>query len=394
MIEENKVIHEIDEEDYEIKTEEETYNNKNDVYYIYKYTNKINNKIYVGLCKDPLHRQKAHKSAAERGKNSCPLFYNAIRKYGYYTFTFEIIEEVKGPEAANIREIYWIDKLNARDNNKIGYNISMGGGGRGNPNNTDTHRQCGKCKIIKLLSENFNSCPNSPLGKGYKCKKCVSEDDKINRDIRKANTTQEELDEINRLRRERYENDPELRKQIIAESKRYSDLHKEERKKYILKYREEHKEERKEKNRKEYAENAEERKEESRKDRKERSVINRELSDEQIYQNKPFKICSKSGCGLRKASTEFYIDYTERDSLGRMCVSCRSKRGKERYLKKKAAKLAAKQNIINVDLTQNSSAEFVWPEIITLPESDSNQIDQQNDDEFEQLLQQTEYLLK
>ncbi len=144
MSEENN-INEIDQEDFEIKNEQETDLNKFCTYYIYKYTNTINGKIYIGLCKEISQRKRSHKSAAENGKTSCPLFYNAIRKYGYDNFTFEIIEKVNGPEEANIREMFWIEELNARDNENIGYNIAIGGGGRGNPNNTDTHKQCPTC---------------------------------------------------------------------------------------------------------------------------------------------------------------------------------------------------------------------------------------------------------
>ena len=65
-------------------------------YYIYKYTNLIddNNKIYVGQCFNINSRKRAHKSAALKGSEACPLFYRAIRKYGYENFSFEIIEEV------------------------------------------------------------------------------------------------------------------------------------------------------------------------------------------------------------------------------------------------------------------------------------------------------------
>lgn len=85
---------------------------------IYKTTNLINGKFYVG---------KASKNSPEY-LGSGVLLNAAIKKYGKDNFKKEILEEVTSIENLDIREIYWINELNATDRN-IGYNITAGGTG-------------------------------------------------------------------------------------------------------------------------------------------------------------------------------------------------------------------------------------------------------------------------
>ena len=85
---------------------------------IYKTINKINNKIYIG--KDVYNNPNYLGS----GK----MLKKAIKKYGKENFKKEIIESCDDEQKLSNREIYWIDKLNATDNN-IGYNIAIGGSG-------------------------------------------------------------------------------------------------------------------------------------------------------------------------------------------------------------------------------------------------------------------------
>ena len=87
---------------------------------IYKTTNKINGKFYVG--KDTYNNTKYLGS----GK----ILKRAIKKYGKENFEKEILEECTNEQELKDREIFWIDKLNAT-NKDIGYNIAIGGvGGR------------------------------------------------------------------------------------------------------------------------------------------------------------------------------------------------------------------------------------------------------------------------
>ena len=82
---------------------------------IYKTTNLINGKIYVG--KDVKNKPSYYGSGN--------LIKLAIKKYGKENFKKEILEECKDQiELAN-REIYWIANL-CSTNKVIGYNISNG----------------------------------------------------------------------------------------------------------------------------------------------------------------------------------------------------------------------------------------------------------------------------
>lgn len=83
---------------------------------IYKTTNLLDGKIYVG--------QDSNNSKSYYGSGIHLV--NAIKLYGKRNFKKEILQICNSFEELNEREIYWIDKLNAR-NKDIGYNIAFGG---------------------------------------------------------------------------------------------------------------------------------------------------------------------------------------------------------------------------------------------------------------------------
>ena len=85
---------------------------------IYKTTNLINGKIYVG--KDKKENPSYYGSGI--------VFRQAIKKYGKENFKKEILERCDTFEVLNEKEIFWIDKLQAC-NKQIGYNRSLGGDG-------------------------------------------------------------------------------------------------------------------------------------------------------------------------------------------------------------------------------------------------------------------------
>lgn len=93
--------------------------------YIYKITNQINNKSYIGKTENvnPNRRWSQHKAEAQKERNSERALYKAINKYGIANFSFEIIEETNEPEK---REIYFIALYDTYHN---GYNETLGGDG-------------------------------------------------------------------------------------------------------------------------------------------------------------------------------------------------------------------------------------------------------------------------
>lgn len=83
---------------------------------IYKTTNKINGKIYVGK----------YEGSKESYLGSGKVLWKAIKKYGVENFARETLEVCNNRSELNKREIFWIKELGARNNN-IGYNITSGG---------------------------------------------------------------------------------------------------------------------------------------------------------------------------------------------------------------------------------------------------------------------------
>lgn len=85
---------------------------------IYKITNSVNGKIYIG--KDSTNRKNYYGSGQ--------AIKNAILKYGKDNFTKEIIDVCQDLSSLNEREKYWISFYKSTDP-KIGYNRSSGGDG-------------------------------------------------------------------------------------------------------------------------------------------------------------------------------------------------------------------------------------------------------------------------
>lgn len=86
--------------------------------YIYKTTNILNGKIYIG-------KRKGNFDKNYLGSGKYLL--NAVNRYGKCNFKVEIIEECENLEHQNNREIYWISYYRNKGFNM--YNIANGGDG-------------------------------------------------------------------------------------------------------------------------------------------------------------------------------------------------------------------------------------------------------------------------
>jgi len=95
--------------------------------YIYKITNDLNNKIYIGKTNFSIDRRwKEHcKDRKRRNYENRPL-YRAMNKYGIEHFHIEPLEECT-IEQASEREIFWIEYYGSFKN---GYNATIGGDGK------------------------------------------------------------------------------------------------------------------------------------------------------------------------------------------------------------------------------------------------------------------------
>lgn len=93
--------------------------------YIYKITNKINGKIYIGQTVGTV--QNRFNEHCRSSKCSTPID-KAIKKYGKYNFSVEILEETDNIDTLNELEIKYIAEYNSTDMS-IGYNLCKGGMG-------------------------------------------------------------------------------------------------------------------------------------------------------------------------------------------------------------------------------------------------------------------------
>lgn len=110
--------------------------------YIYKITNIINNKCYIGQTTRSIQERWEEHLLRLKNNNK---FYNAIKFYGVENFTVSQIEECSD-ELLNEREIFWIKFYNSYEN---GYNST--GGGEGGIKITPSKIE----KIIQLYQDGY-----------------------------------------------------------------------------------------------------------------------------------------------------------------------------------------------------------------------------------------------
>ena len=140
--------------------------------YIYKISNDINNKIYIGQTNQKiLFRFRQHISEAKHKKVN-NHFHNAIFKYGKDHFMVESIETIEANSIDELtkqldeKEIYWINQYDSFYN---GYNSTIGGSGtRGlygelNPFYGKHHTK----ETLKKLSESHSGMPSAWKGQHF-----------------------------------------------------------------------------------------------------------------------------------------------------------------------------------------------------------------------------------
>lgn len=107
---------------------------------IYKITNLINSKSYIGQSINIEKRWYEHKykSQCENDSSFNSILYMAFRKYGIDNFKFEVLEELKTIEELDRKEQYYIKLYKTIAPN--GYNILEGG-----QKSRKTIKHCKKC---------------------------------------------------------------------------------------------------------------------------------------------------------------------------------------------------------------------------------------------------------
>lgn len=96
------------------------------MYKVYKHTNTINGKVYIGITSMDVKRRWENGN----GYSKQQLFWRAIQKYGWNSFSHEILYDGLSKEDAEQREIELIATYNS-NNPEYGYNIQNGGNSLG-----------------------------------------------------------------------------------------------------------------------------------------------------------------------------------------------------------------------------------------------------------------------
>ena len=116
---------------------------------IYRHTNRVNGKRYVGQTVGSVtSRWREHLSAARAGRGS-PVLGAAIHKYGADAFEHEVLDVVTTQAGADIAETVWIKQSNSRV--PSGYNLFSGGGSNGH-HHEDTKRRIADTSRARWLA--------------------------------------------------------------------------------------------------------------------------------------------------------------------------------------------------------------------------------------------------
>jgi len=133
--------------------------------FIYKITNNINQKFYIGFTgqKIPMRRFNQHLSSARsERKNNQPIV-RAIRKYGEENFSFEILLEGEEKFLLNVEEPRLIKEL------KPEYNSTLGGEGiLGYKHTEETKIKCGLSTLGRKESEEHKRWRSQKIKEGWK----------------------------------------------------------------------------------------------------------------------------------------------------------------------------------------------------------------------------------
>lgn len=110
--------------------------------YVYKVTNNLNGKMYVGQHKGDKFDPKY--------KGSGKILHQAYEKYGFDNFSVEVLEWCRTHSELDEAEKKWIKFFNATVE---GYNIAFGGEGGGHPVTTETRKKISKSLEGRVVSK-------------------------------------------------------------------------------------------------------------------------------------------------------------------------------------------------------------------------------------------------
>ena len=119
---------------------------------VYKITNKITGKIYIGITNQGSGARYRHHWYESRIGEPSPI-HRSMAKYGEDNFTLEIIDFAETYEEVKEKEKFWIKKFNSTDRN-IGYNLTEGGDGTfGRTHSEETKEKIRQKALGRKISE-------------------------------------------------------------------------------------------------------------------------------------------------------------------------------------------------------------------------------------------------
>ena len=126
--------------------------------FIYKITNKINGKSYIGKTTFSIQKRfQEHLNDSLKERNEKRPLYDAIRKYGKENFFISLVEECDINNLSS-REIYWINYYDTFSN---GYNATIGGDGAILYDYNIILEDYQKGLLIKDIADKFGCCPET-----------------------------------------------------------------------------------------------------------------------------------------------------------------------------------------------------------------------------------------
>lgn len=158
---------------------------------IYKITNKINGKCYIGQAQDVKTRFSNHRANAFcKNSNNIPKLYNAFRKYGLDNFSFYVISNEIENFQLDFWERFYICLYNSIES---GYNITPGGNTQlGVKRSQETKDRISKAKQGTLSSEQARE--KGKMRKDFNMKQSTK--DKISKALTNRIVTQETKDNM------------------------------------------------------------------------------------------------------------------------------------------------------------------------------------------------------
>lgn len=118
---------------------------------IYKITNKVNGKFYIGSAVNFKKRFCHHRGYLKRNNHSNIKLQNAWNKYGSDAFEFYILEYIENRKFLLMREQHWINWFDAVNN---GYNLSPSASGIfGMRHSPETRKKMSESSLGKTMSE-------------------------------------------------------------------------------------------------------------------------------------------------------------------------------------------------------------------------------------------------